>query len=194
MPTTAVPNLLQDPGFLFWAPLASSVPTMTVAGSVFTDTWPVAWINLGATSDGSEFHAETTVDEVRVAELIDPVKYKTTGRSGNFAFALADWTLSNLKRVMNGGTLSVVSGTGATTLNKYTPPATGAEVRCMIGWESLDATARIVAYQCIQGGDIASSFPSVNSTDYATLAATFNFETPSSGIPWEAWTAGVARA
>jgi hypothetical protein len=194
VPTTATPNLLQDPGFLFWAPLASTVPTMTVVGSKFTDAWPVAWINLGATSDGSEFHAETSVEEVRVAELLDPVRYKTTGRSGNFAFALADWTLANLKRVMNGGTLTVVSGTGATTLNKYTPPAAGAEVRCMIGWESLDSTVRIVAYQTLQGGDIASSFPAINSTDFATLAATFNFETPTSGVPWEAWTAGTARA
>jgi hypothetical protein len=194
MPSTATPNLLTDPGYLLWAPLASSVPTMTVAGSVFTDSWPVAWISLGATEDGSEFHAETSVEEMKVAEFLDPVRYKTTGRSGNFAFALADWTLANLKRVMNGGTLAVVSGTGATTLNKYTPPVLGSEVRCMIGWESLDHTVRIVAYQCLQGGDIASSFKAASSTDYATMAATFNFETPSSGTPWEAWTAGTARA
>lgn len=194
MPTTATPNLLQDPGYIFWAPIGSTVPTHTVVGSKFTDAWPVAWVNLGATAAGSEFHAETTVEAVQVAELIDAVKYKTTGRSGNFAFALADWTLANLKRVMNGGSLTVVSGTTTTTLNKYTPPVIGAEVRCMIGWESLDATVRIVAYQCIQGGDIASSFPAASSTDYATMAATFNFEVPSSGTPWEAWTAGTARS
>lgn len=193
MPSTPTPNLLTDPGFLFWAPLGTAEPTNTVAGSVFTDAWPVAWINLGATADGSAFSYESSVEAMRVAELLDPVKFKTTERSGNISFALADITLANLKRVLNGGTLSVVSGVGATTLNSYTPPAPGTEVRSMIGWESLDATMRIVAYQCLQGGDIDMSFQSINSSDFTTMSATFNFEVPSSGTPFKVWSAGTAR-
>jgi len=191
--TTATPNLLTDPGFLFWAPLSSTEPTNTVTGSVFTDAWPVAWINLGATADGSQFSYETSVDKVTVAELLDPVKYKSTARAGNISFALADVTLANLKRVLNGGTLSVVSGTGATTLSSYTPPAPGEEVRCMIGWESLDATMRLIAYQCLQGGDISMKFSALSSTDFTSMSATFNFEIPSGGNPFKVYTAGTAR-
>jgi hypothetical protein len=192
MPTTATPNLLQDPGYLFWAPLGSSEPTNTVAGSVFTDSWPVAWINLGATDDGSEFTSETTIEPVTVAELFDAVRYNTTGRTSKLAFALADITLANLKRVQNGGTLTVVSGTGATQLNKFTPPTPGNEVRSMVGWESLDATVRLIGYQCIQGG--STGLKNARRPAHASLAATFNMEVPSSGIPWALYTAGTARA
>jgi len=192
MPTTAVPNLLQDPGYLFWAPLASTEPTNTVAGSEFTDTWPVAWISLGATEAGSTFNYTSEVEAVNVAEFFDPIKYATTARSGNISFALADWTLQNLKRALNGGAVTVVSGTGATTLSKYEPPAPGAEVRCMIGWESLDNTTRIVMRQCIQGGEISSEF--VKAPDYAKIACTFNFEFPSAAQPFTVYSAGTARA
>jgi hypothetical protein len=192
MPTTAVPNLLQDPGYLFWAPLASTEPTNTVAGSEFTDSWPVAWISLGATEAGSTFNYSSSIEAVRVAEFFDPIRYATTERSGSISFAMADWTLQNLKRALNGGAVTVVSGTGATTLSKYEPPEPGSEVRCMIGWESLDSTTRIVMRQCIQGGEISSEF--VKAPDYAKIAATFNFEYPTGAKPFTVYSAGTARA
>jgi len=191
MPTTAVPNILQDPGYLFWAPLGSSEPTNTVVGSKFTDSWPVAWLSLGATEDGSEFSFETSVEAVRVAEFFDPIKWSTTDRSGSIAFNLADWTLTNFKRAMNGGTLTVVSGTGATTLNSYTPPSPGAEVRSMIGWEALDGTVRIIMYQTINSGTVASAFK--KAPGYAVIPCTFNFEVPAAGSPFKMYTAGTAR-
>jgi hypothetical protein len=192
MPTTATPNLMTDPGYLFWAPLGSTLPTNTVAGSKFTDAWPVAWINLGATETGTAFSYTTTVAEVTVAEFFDAMKYMTTGRSGNLAFNLADYTLSNYKRAMNGGSLTIVSGTGATQLNTFTPPVPGAEVRAMLGWESLDSTFRLVAFQCFQGGDVQSQFRKAPAL--AVLPTQFNFEVPAAGIPWQAWTAGTGRA
>lgn len=191
MPTTAVPTVLQDPGYLFWAPLASAEPTNTVVGSKFTDAWPVAWISLGATEDGSEFSYETKVEAIFVAEFFDAIKYATTERSGSFSFNLTNWTLTNLSRVMNGGTQTVVSGTTTTQLNAYTPPAPGAEVRAMIGWESLDSTVRIIVYQSINAGGLKSSFKKAPAI--ATLAAQFNFEVPSGGQPWKIYTAGQAR-
>jgi hypothetical protein len=45
---------------------------------VFTDTVPVAWLPLGATSDGSTFSYSTTVEAINVAEFFDPIKYSTT--------------------------------------------------------------------------------------------------------------------
>jgi hypothetical protein len=191
MPTTATPNVLTDPGYLFWAPLASTEPTNTVAGSKFTDSWPVAWINLGATEDGTEFSYETSVEPVTAAEFFDPIKYATTERTGNISFTLIDWTLANLKRALNGGTLTLVSGTGATALNSYIPPAPGAEIRCMIGWESLDSTVRIIMYQTLNSGSIASAFK--KAPDKAGFACQFNFEVPAAGQPFKIYTAGTAR-
>lgn len=193
MPTTAVPNVLTDPGYLFVAPLASAVPTNTVAGSVFTDAWPVAWLSLGATEEGSTFAYSTTVEPIMVAEYFDPISYRTTERSGSIAFNLADWTLSNYRRAINGGVaaLAATSGTGATTLGTLEPPEPGDEVRCMIGWESLDSTVRLVCHQTIQGGEISTAFQ--RAPDKALIPCTFQLEVPTAGKPWTLYTAGADR-
>ena len=193
MPTTATPNILTDPGYLFIAPLASTVPTNTVAGSVFTDSWDAAWISLGATEEGSTFAYSSTVEPITVAEFFDPISYRTTERSGSIAFNLADFTLSNYRRAINGGVaaLAATSGTGATTLGTLEPPEPGEEVRCMIGWESLDSTVRLVAYQTLQGGEISTAFQRAPSK--ALIPCTFQMEVPASGTPWTMWTAGEDR-
>lgn len=191
---TATPNILTDPGYLLVAPLGSTVPTNTVVGSVFTDSWDAAWLSLGATEDGSEFSYNTTVQPITVAEFFDPISYRTTERAGNFAFNLANWGLSNFRRALNGGAgaLTATSGSGTTALYTTTPTAAGSEVRVMIGWESLDHTVRIVAYQCFSGGEVKSAFKKAPSV--ATIPCQFNFEVPSSGNPFTIWGAGAARA
>src|SRR5690349_20703534 len=186
MPTTATPTLLTAPGYLFYAPLLTSIPTNTVASSKFTDVWSGSWIPVGATEDGSEFTYSINVEAMTVAEFFDPIKYATTERSGSFSWSMADWTPTKLKMAMNGGTLTIVSGTGETQLNKYVPPAPGAEVRQMLGWESLDATVRLIIYQALQGGDVSMSFQ--KAPDYATIPVEFNFEVPSGGQPFEFYT------
>lgn len=186
-PPVATPTILTDPGYLFIAPLGSAVPTNTVAGSVFTDTWPVAWLPLGATTEGSDFRYQTTVEAIRVAELFDPIKWATTQREGSIGFTLASWTLSNYRRALNGGVaaLAATSGTGATALYNLRPPTPGQEVRAMIGWESLDSTVRLVAYQTLQGGEVAAAFK--KAPDLAVIPCTFQLEVPSGGVPWDMW-------
>lgn len=189
-PATAVPNILQDPGYLLWAPLGSTVPTGTVIGSEFTDAWDAAWVNLGATEDGSEFGYSSTVEAIRVAELFDPIRFATTERSGRISFSLADYTAANLKKAFNGGTLTI-TGSTTTTKSVYTPPAPGSEVRAMIGWESLDNTVRIICHQTLQGGEVAMAFKQAPSK--AVIPCTFNFEVPTAGVPFTIMTAGASR-
>jgi hypothetical protein len=193
MPTTPTPNVLTDPGFLFWAPLGSAEPTHTVSlDGKFTDAWPAAWINLGATEDGSTFNYSTTVEAIRVAELFDPVKQVTTERGGSFAFNLADYTASNLKRAFNGGALTVTAATASTgQLNRFDPPNPGEEIRAMIGWESLDSTVRLIARQTLNSGDISMAFR--KAPDIAVVPCEFQFEKPSGAQPFSIWTAGTAR-
>ncbi len=178
MPTTAVPQVLTDPGFLFVAPLASTLPTNTVLGSKFTDSWPAAWVPLGATTEGSTFSYSTTVEAIMVAEFFDPIKYATTERSGNIAFNLADFTLKNYKLALNGGigAIAPTTGTGTTALYDYEPVAPGNEVRVMVGWESTDATMRLILRQTLQGGEVSSAFQKAPSI--AAIPCTFNMEMP----------------
>jgi hypothetical protein len=190
-PTLATPNLLTEAGFLYWAPIGSSLPTNTVAGSVFTDTWPVAWIYLGLTESGSTISSNITVQPIPAAEVYDPLAYRTTDRASSVTFMLKNFTATNMQRALNGA-VSTVTGTTTTTLTKLDPPQPGQEVRCMIGWESVDQTVRWIGYQAINSGnvDIAMAKAPAN----ANVPFTLNLEKPSSSQPFSWWTAGVARA
>jgi hypothetical protein len=183
-PTTAIPQLLTDPGFLLAAPLGSALPDTPPVGGVFTAAWDIAWVNLGPTAEGSTFSYASTVEPIRAAELFDPVRYATTERSGNIAFNLIDYTLRNLNLALNGGVGALVptSGTGETALYTLEPPDPGEEVRVMIGWEALDRTVRLVGHQTMQGGEISTAFQRAPST--AAIPCTFNFEVPPGGKPW----------
>jgi hypothetical protein len=186
-----VPNLATDPGYLFWAPLSSTVPVNTVAASVFTDAWNAAFILLGATKEGSEFNWQTQTDTIDCAEFLDHLRYVDTSREGTVKFELMTLSAANVKKMLNGGTI-VPTGSGATLSSVYTPPLLGASVRCMLGWESQDATERFVWNQCYQTGQLTISRK--KGADNATLPVEFSIEVPTSGIPFTYATAGAARA
>lgn len=181
MPTTTVPNVLTDPGFLFVAPLASTMPNMGESAAVagkFSDAWPAAWVPLGATTEGSTFAYSTNVEAIMAAEFFDAIKYVTTERSGNIAFALMDFTLRNYRIALNGGVSALVPaiGTGATAVYNFEPPTPGNEVRTMVGWESSDSTMRLILRQTMQGGEVSTDFK--KAPDVAAIPCMFNMEMP----------------
>jgi hypothetical protein len=193
MPLTyATPLLMSDPGFIFWAILGSTEPTHAALASTYdADPWPAAWIPLGCTEEGSKINREISVEPIRVAELFDPIRFATVEKSGSISFGLTNFTLNTLKRVNNGGTLATVSGAGVTLSSSYVEPTPGNEIRCMIGWESLDHTVRAIMYQTINSGSIEMAFQRAPAK--AVLPCTFNFETPTSGIQIKWYAAGVGR-
>lgn len=193
MPTVATPLLMTSPGYLFGAPLGTAEPTNTVAGSKFTDAWAAAWIPLGATAEGSTFQYQTELEAVTVAEFFDPIRWETTSRQGSMAFALANYTLHNFKRALNGGmgAITPTSGTGATALGTFEPPDPGTEVRIMLGWESQDGTSRIIMRQVINGSEISAEFKKAPAL--ATIPCQFNFEVPSAAKPFAIYSAGAGR-
>jgi hypothetical protein len=189
--TVPVPKIATDPGYLFYAPLGTAEPAHTVTAGKFSDAWPAAWLLLGATEEGHNFTWSTSVETIDVAEFLEPIKYVATGRTGSVAFALASITATNVKRALNGGTLTQTGVAGA-ELNTYTPPKLGEEVRCMIGWESQDSTERLLAYQCFNTG--SASIARRKGAAKATIPVEFALEHPSSGVPFKYLTAGTDRA
>lgn len=188
------PFILTDPGYLFIAPLASALPANTVTASKFSDAWPAAWLPLGATEEGSTFAYSTTVEPITVAEFFDPISYRTTERAGSIAFNLADFTLTNYRRALNGGVAALAPTSGVSAdvyLGTLEPPDPGTEVRAMIGWESLDNTLRLVARQTLQGGEVSSAFQ--RAPQKALIPCTFQMEVPSAAKPWIMWSAGGDR-
>jgi hypothetical protein len=192
-PSSIPVNVLSDPGYLWIAPVGTTEPTPTAAASKFTDALPVAWIPLGATTEGSTFGYSTSIEAVRVAEYFDPIKWSTTERNGSIAFALANFTLSNWRRALNGGVAALTpTGTGGAEITTFQPPAPGSEVRSMLVWESTDSTVRILIRQGIQGGEVSSQFQKAPAT--AGIPCTFNMEIPSAGVqPFQMWGAGLNR-
>lgn len=193
MPTIATPYLMMDPGYLWWAPANTVFPVGggTASGSIFTDSPSVTFYEIGATEAGYNFTYTQTIEPITVAEFADPVKYRTTGRQGSFSFNFADYTLKNLQRAMNGGTLSTVSGAGATLISKWVPPAVGTETRASLLWMSLDQTLRIFMYQVVQVAEITTAFR--KAPDYSVIPAECRFEIDASGNIFEYYTAGPTR-
>lgn len=176
MPSNPVPTVLTGAGFLLWAPLGSTIPSNEISGGVFTDEWPTAWVELGATDEGKTLSYETSIEAIEVAEFLDPIRWETTSRQGSMAFALADYTLSNYEKVFNGGALTV-SGSAPDELATYEPPDPGEEVRAMLGFESLDNTFRLILHQVINGSNVESAFQ--KPPQKALLPAEFRMEIPS---------------
>jgi hypothetical protein len=193
MPAIVVPinALALGAGYLYWAPLLSAVPANTVVGSVFTDVWPGAWLPFGATDSGSDFSYKPNMANVDVAEYYDPAAIVSVGRDITILFALAQVHMTNWKRALNGGTVTV-TGSGSTTLSAYTPPTVGTETRAMIGWESNDGTERLILYQALQMAEV--KWQRNKGAAKATIPVQYQCEIPSGGVPFQYWTAGTVRA
>ncbi len=190
-PTVTKPNLNTGPGFLYYAPLLTALPTNTVSGSVFTDAWSSPWVWLGTCTTGSVWHQNITTAPQEVAEILDVLAYPTTGRTATVNFNLASRTATNLAIALNGGS-KTVSGSGASTLTKVVAPALGSEVRFMLGWESLDATMRKIAYQVINSGDIAETFAKAPAFSDIPFTVSCELSTTDTA-PTADWFAGTAR-
>lgn len=192
MPAVTVPSnaLALGAGYLYHAALGVSVPANTVVGSVFTDAWPAGWNLLGITREGHELTYEIETDTIDAAEYNDPLQYVTTGRSGGMSFDLMQVHATNLKRALNGGTLTP-TGAGTTLLTTLTPPAIGAEVRCMLGWESVNNDERVVVERAFQTGTITISRK--KGAANASIPVDFKFELPTSTFPFTYYSAGTVR-
>jgi len=194
MPSVTIPrpNVAIGAGYLFVADIGSALPANTVAGSIFTDAWPGAWVLAGATSKGTIFNDEVKASPIDAAEFYNAIGYETDGTETSIEGELLDINASNLKRVRNGGTITV-TGTGATTMSAYKPPLPGAEVRKMIGWESRDNTERIILPAAFQIGRISIT-RNKGGANKAGLPFKWMAETPTSASdPYLYYTAGVAR-
>jgi hypothetical protein len=99
MPSPDVANVTTGPGLLRYAPLGTAEPATRVAA------WPSGWVQVGYTSEGHTFNSSLSVDDVEVAELVDPVRRVTTKRDTKVAFAMAELTLAHFKLRLNGGTV-----------------------------------------------------------------------------------------
>jgi hypothetical protein len=165
----------------------------TVAGSVFTDAWPAAWIPWGVTREGSSWSYQINTGEVTVAEYLAPLAYIEEGVTIGVDFDVVQVTAKNIAAALNNVTSGVrtVSGAGATLLSKVSPPAVGQSVRTMLGWESSDGTERAFFYQCLQRGNL--QIQRRKGANPASLPLSYGIEQPATGDPFNIYIAGTGR-
>lgn len=177
-------------GRLYYSTTGTGLPSSAVVGSVFTDTTWTGWSLLGVTKEGHEFTYDLDTDTITAAEYLDPLQTVTTGRTVSMSFELMQIHATNLKRMLNGGTLST-SGSGTTLLSTYTPPATGTELPCQIGWQSEYDDERIIALNAFQVGSL--TIARKKGADNATLPVSFRFSPDSNSQPFTYYSAGTIR-
>lgn len=161
------------PGRLLIAPLGTAEP------ATHTAAWPVGWVPMGYTDEGSVINYEVSTDNVEVAEELDVLARVTTGRDASVEFALAEITRRNLNIAFNGG---VVLGDGLAFT--FEPPDLGNEARVMLGWDAYVNPAvndlRMVFRQCLQGGSLG--LENRKGATKSTISATFQLEKPATGL------------
>lgn len=178
------------PGIILLAELGSTLPTHAVASSVFTNSWDAAWIPVGYTDDGIGFDFTTSTTDIESAEELEEIAKVETKRSVSVKFSMMQDNKFNLRVAMAGGTWTVVSGSGATQLSKYSPPILGGGKSFMLGWISTAANEVVIAYQVRQVGSLSMSRKKVG-TKYV-LACDFSVEKPSPSVSTDRWNKYVA--
>lgn len=181
------PNALAiGPGILLINPTLGASEPVDLSGGA--GGWPAGWAQLGYTDSGSVFGIETTFEDVTVAEELDPVQILATARAITVSFSLAEITATNLKRIFNGGTITAGSGCVI-----YDPPALGAEVYVMLGWESTAVDERWIFRKSIQTAKVEISRQ--KAPNKALLPAEFRCVVPAGGLkPYRIIEASPARA
>jgi hypothetical protein len=162
-------NISLGPGTLYYTTPGATLPE-DLGG-----TLDASLKKIGYTEDGSTFSYTLTSEAVPVAEELDPVMHKTTGREGSVAFAMAENTVRNLTLAFNGGTVTRTTS-GAV---RYEPPAPGTEVRRALVFISEDGDEMWVFPQVFQGGQIQMARK--KGADKTTIGVEFQLEKPATG-------------
>lgn len=108
-------EVLVGAGTLYTAPVGEAFPAdpqTAVAGQ---------WEDIGYSEDGWAFAADFTVEDVVVAEEVDPLFVFKTGQNLRFLGTIAQASLANFAVAMGGGTITPTVGPPA--LDTYAPPA-----------------------------------------------------------------------
>ena len=173
-------NLSLGPGRLYVAAPGTAEPTTLFSAS----SLPAApWTEVGYTQEGSTFSYEFSSEDVEVAESLDPIMTKTTGRTGSLTFSMAENTVRNLTLAFNGGTVTT-TGTGASQVYTYEPPEPGTELRKMVLFISEDFTEVWIFRQVFQSGSVGMDRR--KGADKTLIPVEFKLEKPNGKTPFRA--------
>jgi hypothetical protein len=182
-------SIQSGPGRVYYAPLGTTIPTITAAASKIVATW-TSWVQLGSTDSGITYTESTDTADITVAESLYPIRTVVTSKSSRISFTASEISDLTWKLAMNGGT-ATSSGAGVTKLTTYVPPLVGAEVKVMMAFVDLLDTEAIVWPQVFNVGSVEYVRGTYDTK--AGLSMEFNAEIPATGYvtPYQRFTAGA---
>lgn len=174
-------NVIAVPGTLYVAPLNTTEPTSV------TGAWPAGWVSLGYTEAGNTWEYKPTVSPITPEEQYVPLRNVTTAVSYDVTFNLWETTARNWNLALNNGlVLSPAAQSDGTFI--INPAVIGAEIRVMIGWDSLTngttsgtVGGRMIMRQAYQTGSVSVAHR--KGTNVAALSLTFSAEQTNPNVP-----------
>lgn len=111
-------EVLVGTGTLYLAPIGTAFP----ANPTVTPSAPLE--DVGYSEEGWTFVADRTLENVEVAEEVDPLRRLKTAQSLSIRGAAAQASLENLQLALGGGTIT--PNDPAAGFRRYTPPSSSA--------------------------------------------------------------------
>lgn len=90
-------NVTLGPGRLYYAPIGTTEPVNC------SSALPSAWKVVGYTEEGTEVSTELNVENIEVAEELEPIDQMLTSRTTTVTFTMVEATASRLALAMGAG-------------------------------------------------------------------------------------------
>ncbi len=114
-------EVLIGTGTLYLAPTGTAFPADPSAAPAGT------WVDIGYSEEGWSFNIDRTLEDVEVAEEIDPLDVLQTKRELHIVGSCAQASLDNLLIALGSG--AIVDAVGPPAIRTYTPGATDSLTR-----------------------------------------------------------------
>lgn len=133
-------------------------PTGTALPADFSASFSGTWVDLGSLDEnGFSFTDSKTVTDILIWQMLYPGRKIIASRSFSMDFVLREWSQATVALAFGGGTWAT-TGSGATTVHKYSPPDPHTIDTRMMAFDWVDnaITWRLVLYQGLVSGNVAS--------------------------------------
>lgn len=155
--STTPSNLVQGPAVIYYGEFGATEPADSAVGSAPSSG---TWTDLGATDEGVNLNIGREFSELTVDQVLYVVATQPTKIDPQIKTNLAEATLDNLKKAMNGGT--IVTSSGWSSLD---PDITEANFQptyfalIVDGWAPGSAKRRrVIARKCLSIDPIESAW------------------------------------
>ena len=158
-------------------------PTGTAVPADFSADFAAGWVDLGTIDEnGVTFEDGKTITDIMAWQLLYPARKIVASRTFKAMFVLREWTKATVSLAFGGGTWAD-TGTGVTSVHKYTPPDPHTiDTRMLaIDWTDNAITSRLVLNQGLVSGSVSSKVMRTGAVD---LPIEFDVIGVDGSAPW----------